>query len=576
MALGILILVSAAIYPQIMIGLRATGTARDITQAKGVAQAKLEQMRSMPFYVGREAGDYIDVLDTYYRNTTPPAASPSCATSTLAVLPATDWTGYVTSAGTHCAWEPTGPLYRKVINPVQSPGLGVFAMVISTQFLRGSTPPTAAAPLTGYDSQAAGHDQPPSSQVGVTIAVFYKSHYGVKYTSTYTQVERSSPMDPLIQSAAKVTALHVSSAARTWGSWNSGDPDPDENNNAQVNLMSDIGIVDLTGELFTGSRVIANTTAAAGATSLPSSVAGAATHLSAPTDTAATGISQGDTQLPNGCLWICYGATTTDQTSAVATDGLPNAGTPDSPARAMVQSGAGRYGVWFDNGRWRNRLSLADNQPMVSLDTSLSGSMQGVRDCVVGGSGSTLNNAHLTSTGYLTSTAVDAPVREVRSCVTAQINTVRILPTSFAPDGMVRIRLDKASASCTVRRNATNTATLDYGATVQYWDGSGYTTAATVDPSNTADPLASVDLSTPVGNGFTLSDFISSWSSLTGPELTRSTNATSAEVDVPGVITLITQPTRTFETGWGLKHEDPTSSISITVGALSCKAGDYR
>lgn len=575
-ALGIFVFATAAIYSQIVVGLRATGTARDVTQAKGVAQAKLEQMRSMPFYVGREAGDYIDILDTYYRNTMAPAATPSCGANTLPALPTTNWTGYVSAPATHCSWEPTGPLYRKVINPVQSPGLGAFAMVVSTQFLRGSTPPSPASPLAGYDSQVAGRDQPASSQVGITVAVFYQTQSGVKFTSNYTQIERSSPMDPLIQSKAKVTALHVSSAARTWGLWNLGDIDPAESNNAQVNLMSDIGVVDLTGELFTGSRVIANATGAAGATSLPSVVTGAATHLRAPADVPLTGLTSGDTQLPNGCTWICYGATNTDQVFATASQGLPNSGTPDAPVRAMVQAGAGRYGVWFDNGRWLNRLNLLDNHPMVSLDTTLPGTMQGVRDCVVGGAGSTVNNAHLTSTGYLTATAADAPNREVRSCATAQINMVRVFPTSFAPDGVIRIRLDRASASCTVRRNGSNDATADYSATVRYWDGSAYTTAGTAQRGNATDPLSAVPLATPVGNGLTLGDFVSSWSSLTDADLTRTTNAKNAEVNIPGVVTLITQPTRTFDTGWGLKHEDPSSSISVTVGALSCAAGDYR
>lgn len=578
-ALGILVLVTAAIYPQIVVGLRATGTARDITQAKGVAQAKLEQMRGMPFYVGREAGDYIDVLDTYYRNTTAPTVSPSCAASTLTDLPATTWTGYVPASSARCAWEPSGALYRKVINPVQSPGLGAFAMVISTQFLTGATPPTPIAARAGYNSQVAGSDAPPSTQIGVTIAVMYRTHSGVKYVTSYSQVERTSATDPLIESAAQATTVHVSSASQAWSMWKEGDEDPDGSTQNLTTLMANMGIVDLQGELFTGSRVIANATSAAGATSAPAVVTGASTNLTAPADSPATGAVAPDTQLPNGCTWICFGATRTDSVSAYASNGAPNSGSPDAPIRSYIPNGAGRYGFWFDNGKWRNPLQLANGQPMVSLDTSSAGSMPGVRNCAVGGSGATNQNNYLTATGFLTATPANSTAPEVSSCSTAQSNAIRIFPTTFAPNGVVRITLSRASAYCRVRAGSPNSADLDWEATVQYWNGSSYSTAGTIRPGNTTDPLAAVNMNMVIdgGSGRTLGDYISSWSSSTSDDIERTTGPKAVEASVPAVVRLITMPTRNFTKLFlNTSKVDPASAISVSVGALSCSAADYR
>lgn len=576
-SLGILVLVTAAIYPQVIVGLRAAGMSRDMTQAKGVAQARLEQLRSQPFYVGREAGDYIDILDTYYRNSTAPSVVPSCAGSTLTSLPPTSWTGYVSGAATHCSWEPSGPLYRTVVNPIQSPGLGAFSMVISTQFLAGSTPPTPVTPLANYDSQVAGSDAPASSQVGVTVAVFFGSGDVIRYTVNYSQIERSSPLDPLIEQSAKATTVHVSSTAQTRQDWKETDPDPDAASTAMTSLMADMGIVDLNGELFTGSRVIANATSAAGATSLPSAVRGAATNLIAPADMTATGSLAGEASLPNGCQWICFGSTRTDGVSASASAGLPNAGTTESPVRAYIPNGTSRAGFWFDNGKWRNRLLLNSNTPMVSLDTSSTGSLPGVRDCVVGGSGATNVAAYLAATGFLKSTPTASTNREVAACATAQSSAIRVFPTSFAPNGVVRITLSRASAYCRVMLSGSNSATIDWLATVQYWNGSGYTTAGLVRPSNTSDPLGGVNLTQVIdsASGLTLGDYVSSWGSSTESDVERDVTATSASASVPAVVRILTGPTRSYTNGFK-NNVDDASGISVAVGAMGCEAGDYR
>ena len=77
--------------------------------------------------------------------------------------------------------------------------------------------------------------------------------------------------------------------------------------------------------------------------------------------------------------------------------------------------------------------------------------------------------------------------------------------------------------------------------------------------------------------GLTLGDYVSSWRSLTSADAMTRTTATEAHVAMPGAFTMVTQPTREgVASGVGPNLADPVSAISVTVGAVSCKAGDAR
>lgn len=560
-AIGILVLVTAAVVPQVIVGVRAAATARDISQAKGVAQARVEQVRNMPFYVGRAAGDYIDALDTYYRDLAPPTVTPSCGSYTLTSLPPTTWGGYVPASGTHCAWEPPGALYRRVVNPIVAPGLGAFSMTVATQFLNSATPPQPVTPPAAYDSQIAGRDAPPASQIGITVSVFFKTQSGVRLVSTYSQVERSNAIDPLIESAAKVSTLSASSAS-----------------NSGVNLAAQVGVVNLAGELFTGSRVVTTATTGTGATSLGQQVNGAVANLVAPTDKNPTSVSNGGMVMSNNCDWMCFGGSRVDQASAYASNGLPTAGTATSPVRALFPDSTTADGFRFSNDYRGNRLRFSNSDPMISLDLTGPNNMVGVSNCVVTNSGNPTNFAFLTATGFLGATAAAAP--SVSSCVTAQSNTIRLFPTEFAPRGIVRITLNRASAYCRTAgtgASMTRTAEASYEIRLRYWNGSSYTDTALLNETNPSDPLAGVNLNQSIATGLTLGDYISSWKSLTSADAMTSTTAREARVSMPGALTLITQPTREgVPSGIGPRATDPASAISMTIGALSCNAGDYR
>ena len=561
--MGIFMVVSAAVLPLVIAGFRTAATARDVSQTKGVAQAQIEKMRDLPFFVGYAAGDYKDVLDTYYRDrTAPTTATPSCGGATLSALPGVDWTGYVNGgvSGTvgHCSWEPSGPLYRTVVNPVSAPGLGVFAMTISAQFLSSATPPAAvdvSSSYTSHPTPTTGKDSPPSTQLGVTIAVFYKTPSGIRYNVTYSQVEQSTPISPLVTSEGQTSTIRISSALAD-GS----------------NILEQLGVVSLSGELFTGSRVVATVSSGTAGSSLGQQISGASLNLVAPADTTSTSANADNVAFPtSGCTYQCFGKTAVDQVSALANNGLPRAGTATAPVRAMIPAGTNSDGFRFSNGSSGTRLMLDNSKPMVSLDTSVSGAMPVVSDCQVPTTGSG-NAAYLTGTGYLNATS-----SSVSSCGTAQSNTIRLFPTSFAPNGVVQVVLDAATASCNVAAVGGGSVAAGYRATVKYWNGSAYTTVPALKNDNPTDPLAGVNLGASVASGLTLGDYIASWGSSLTSDITSAVTSKSAEVTLPSAISITTQPTReNVSGGTGPHQSDASSAISLDIGAVSCQAGDYR
>jgi prepilin-type N-terminal cleavage/methylation domain-containing protein len=549
-SLGVFLVVMAALLPQLVVALKSTTTARLVSQAKGVAQGQLDAMRNMPFHVGPDAGDHIDVLDTYYRDLALPDSAPSCESGGTFNEPQTTWSGYVPDGAARCSYEPAGPMYRKVINPVTAPGFGTFAVVVDTQFLSPTTPPSPVTPPSGYDSQDSGKDTPASSQVGVTVTVVYEARGTRRPVTTYTQISRRNPTAARIRAEASVTAVEMGSSTPTDGP-----------------LSLSAGLVNISGALFHTSRVTANLAATTAGVSSGTQGSGAsATAVAPPTVTAPLTTAAEGALGTWGCDYACWGATQVGPFSVTAQDGLPRAGTPGTPLQVLIPEGASRGGFTFGNGSTDPGLELSP--PLVTMDTTVPAPTSGVEDCSPSGSGSP---SLVTATGYVHTTpdtdgtnplAVDA-------CAVAQTSPVSLFPTTFAPTGVVRILLSHATARCTVSGD-THAPTTDYGysAEVQYWNGSGYETAGVITPETTSDPLESVPLTTSVGNGHILGDYIASWSALTADKVRVTTSPGTAAVTVPGVVTVASQPVRGVD--------DPASMVSVTVGALSCRAEDSR
>lgn len=575
-ALGVLSVVLVAMVPQLVGSLQATGTAREVSQAKGVAQGQLERMRHLPFHIARNAGDYVDVLDYYYRNRVAPTSSPVCTSGGRFVVLTASNSGYVAPGASRCAYEPaSGAFYRTVTTVPTTAGLPGYTLVVSTQFLSGATPPAPVTPSSTYDTQTTGKDTPATPQIGATATVLQNRRGTIKPATAYTQIAERLPSVTRIRSEVDVRAVDVGSTT------------PDG-----VPLTLSAGLLNLTGAVSYASTAGANLAATSGALATGEQGGGAGATLSAPPDVETVATSSAAAALPvGGCGYACWGQTMASSFSMAADDGLPNVGSSVKPAQVRISDTA-NSGLTFGNSPtsdYRPELSLTP--PLLRVDTSQAGLATGLSGCGVSASGSA---SRLSATGYLRSTAEDS-TEEVEACGVARTTALELFPTTFAPNGVVRVELDRAASRCLVQGGAhTASATVEYQAVVRYWNGSGYTVAATVTPGQTTDALESVPLTTSVGGGLTLGDYISSWSSLTSSGVVTAHADGVAQVKVPGIVKIVSQPVRPAAAATGTPtvsptptptpsptaaaatENDETSAVSVTVGALSCWAQDAR
>jgi Tfp pilus assembly protein PilV len=566
-ALGILMIVVVTLLPQLIVGIQATGTARLVTQSKGIAQAELERMRNLPYHISSEAGNYRDVLDFYYTNLTTPTVTPGCTSGGGYAAPQAGWTGYVSPTGARCSYEPaTGAFYRTVRQVPAANGIAAFTVVVGTQFLSGATPPQPVTPTTGYNTQTTAGGRPASHQIGVTVTVLYADRATLKPASTFTQISNQLPATTRVRAEAAVTALQVGSVTL---------------DNGPVSLSS--GLVNLTGSLTYASTVTGNVAGISAGLATGATSVGTSETVSAPPSTTATVRTPGAGSLgTTGCEIACWGGTRLELPAMSAAAGLPNAGSPSTPAQALLVDTV-NSGISFGNSPstgYRPGLRLA--LPLLELDPDASAVASGIAvGCAPGTTGAA---SYSTGTGYLRTTAVDAVSEPsvVDACVVARTSSLSLFPVDIpdaeggAPRGVVLVELRRASARCLVQTTAhTPSTSFDYEAVVKYWDGTAYQTAATVTPATTTDPLDAIDLATTsVGGSKFLGDYIASWSALTGAEVTATAAEGQADVKIPGVVTISTQPVRNDSTEPdGL---DPTSVLSVTVGALSCSAMDAR
>ena len=565
-ALAIFLTVVVALLPQVVVGVRATGTARLVTQAKGVAQGQLERMRNLPFHIAPEAGDFVDVLDFYYRDRVAPTTTPTCTSGGRFTAPAAGWTGYVASASTaRCSYEPAaGAFFRSVDVVAPSAGSAGFTLVTDVQFLSGETPPTPVSPIAGYDSGQTGKDTPASSQIGITVTALYTDRGTLRPVATYTQVSARLPSTTRLRARVDVTTLDVGSVTAD-----------------DVPLSLSAGVVHLSGSVTYASTAAASLASTSGSLGTGQRANGAGLTTAAPPTSGTSGSTAPAGALSAGsCPYACWGASQLGPLAVSAAGGLPQAGGPLSPAQALVTARDDAFGsaLSFGNtaaGGYRTGLRLTP--PLLRTDPLATPLPSALSGCSVGGAGVP---AYVAGSGYLQTTAADDPVSPltVDACAVARSAVVEVLPTEFAPDGIVRIELSRASGRCRVTGGAhTASTSFDYHAEVHYWDGSSYVRAATVVPGQTTDPLEALPLTTPVGGGKVLGDYIASWSSLTADkvdEAATSGQTGSARVKLPGVVTLATQPVRADATAAdGL---DATSVMSVAVGALSCSAEDAR
>ncbi len=554
-ALGILLVLITAVLPLMITGVRATDVARGSLQEKGLAQTELERMRNLPFHVATSAGDFVDVLDRYYPNLNAPATTASCGTSASWTVPAATWTGYLPASAARCGWEPSGALYRTVrtagATVAGDPLPQGFVLVVDTQFLSDATPPVPVAPSAGYNRTQVNKDRAPSRQIGVAIAVFRTGRTNSSPMTTYSQIVRRDQLKPLVRSSVAATAVSLG--------FSTADGLP---------LTLTAGRLDLNASLTEASiasAVLAGVTAgvSSGEQGGTTTSVGAPPAASLPTmDTPAGQLTS------DGCALVCWGATRRSAVAISSDGGLPNAGSPGSPLQVSVKD-LTNNGISLASGAGTAYLA-ARTAPVVKLTGT--GVRTGTTGCATTAGGDLVPAV---SSGWLRTTAPDATTDPslVDACGIARATTLAVVPTTFAPDGVVRVTLRSATVSCQVSgAGHVPTAAATFDALVERWTPTGYVTAGQVTHNSTTDPLAGVPLTTPLGSNGVLGDYIESWSMLTNTGIQKSSSGGQAVAQLPGVVNLTTKPVRATGTG----APDPLSVVTVSVGALSCVAKDQR
>lgn len=574
-AIGILGVTMAGLGPSIIASVRASGTAKLVSQAKGVLQGQLDAMRTLPYRVAPSAGDHRDLLDTYYRNLTAPSAAPACGTASAAAVPLASWSGYVPAgSAARCPYEPAGvAMYRKVIVPGTGEVPAGFAVVLDTSFIAPTTTPTVLAPVAGYDSQVAGKDRPPSSQVGVTATLLRSDHGTWKPVTVYTQISSRTPSETRIKLDARATGVEIGSAR------SSGET-----------ITMTGGQLELNGSLSTTSQARASLSSIASASSLTGRKEGAALSVAAPyTNLASLSVAAGE--LETGCSGPCWGLSLLPPFVLAADNGLPRAGVNGlpsvlNPVQTQLPDNITRDGFQF---KAANPTLPGLSSALVSMDATppvgsvLTNVVNGLYNCAFSVTGAL---SHLTGSGYINSTDELAPSNplSVEACGGAHTDVIRVLPTTTAPDGLIRITA-RSAARCRVSGIAhTPTTEVSYRAEVEYWKwtpallnifgivilpGHGeYVSAGVITTSTTTDPLSAIPMTTPVSDTNTLGDYLESMTGLTSDRVTAVAAGHVAEVTVPALVTVQTQPVA--------GAADPETAVSIAVGAASCRAEDNR
>lgn len=520
-------------------GLRASVLTKMETTAKNLSQQRFEQIRNLPFHIDQVSSgtNPPDLLDTYFVN-----ATGSAGRGVQGYVPAgaTRWTVDGDPA--------TGAFYRYVQTAL--PGYPKYKQYVATQFLDESGNPYTP---TGFNSQVSGSDTPPTLAVGVGVTTIWKSGELERTARAYTQITNGRPSAPTSVLQSRLTALRLTA----------------ELADGQT-LSLDLASLTADGGL---SQTVSAAQALRGAVlalSGGASASGAVTNVKAPPNAGPFSGSSGPKSLTeNSVTWATVGSTTTSNVSATSSTGQVVLGASAGPAKAdVLGSGAGAKVATFAMDATADaRLGLLTQHAFVE-DAACGGSCSNVG--VSGWAGTTK-----AGTAYTTTTSASAKVRGV----------LALLPTSYAPLGLVRVALTDSSVSCTVSRSGgspTASASITYTGSLSYYAPfdaaavSGYVTV----------PLSSSDMVSPLtdellaqtqvgtdgdGNPLWLSDYFSSWSSMdTGTVSSAKTvgaDGSTVAASFSGMIGVKTVP---------LRPGDDSSVIAADIAAGACTAEDYR
>ena len=152
--------------------------------ARTLAQEKMEEIRSLPYFVSQkeEAAD-VDVLDRYFPNLLPPA--------------------YDGTAGT---WSYT------TTETIERPDAPDFTRRVTTQFIVATSAGgiSPRAPRAGYDSNSATADEPATDAVKVVVTIGWTEAGEPRSIALDTVIARIEQEEPKVEASASTLAAQIS------------------------------------------------------------------------------------------------------------------------------------------------------------------------------------------------------------------------------------------------------------------------------------------------------------------------------------------------------------------------------
>lgn len=556
--MGLLMVVLTASLPVLLSMLQSTVTTKLNTQAKNLAQERLEQLKGLRFHVDRQNGPFLDLLDLYYTNAT------SAGTVSTVASGAGTLTGRYLATGSSNGVA--APLYE--VSTGALPGNTDFSQVVLAQYLGadGNVLP-ASRYQDQYDSQVVGKDAAPSLMVRFTAVTSWVQGGRPKTYRTTTVITDGRPEQPVIQTQAKAIAVSVSSTGAD-----------------AATLQLHGGLTSLDGAQSSGSSVSGYVAGAVATSSGSAPITGVVQQFSLPGQAVSTSGSNAAQGGP-GCSWFGFAANGVSNVTADLSQGLPKAPADvDSAVPSNVATGAITQGTTSSCGMLSFDNLVGGGVPRTSSDL-LGAHMGGVPYVRVPNGDS--SGPGVSGSGYVTASAVTATPKQARAGARMDMGQPVVLfpgnPESPANRGLVSATVSNASVDC-VSASATTSGTVvgRYDLALGWWGKGSTDTAArwhtrtwSYRSAETPSLTVSGDTWEPdatfLANGATLSQLVPQ---VTVPSATEGVVTTGASGGLrgftSGILNLTTAPTLTNESGVG--H----SAIRVQVGQLTCVADDQR
>ena len=557
-ALGLLAIVMTAALPVFVSMLRGTVVTKMNTQAKNLAQQRLDQMRNLKFHVDRQNGPFLDLLDMYYTNAT--SAGP---TTTLPIADGVTLTGAYVATGAASGGEPAAPFYRVNTSNLSAgmAGASSFTQTIDTQFLAADGTVLAAPSFQDqYDSQVVGKDQPPSLMLGVTVITRWTQGGVPRTYRTYTRITDGRPQQAVIQSQSRATAFDITSTAVDG-----------------TTLQLRAGIANTDGAQSSGSSVSGYAAGAVASQTGQPPVTGQVSQFALPTQSPTT---TGSSSPSGGCSWYGFGSTATSDVTGDISGGLPkapsdvDAATPPNVLSGYIATnGSGSCGQLSYDNLASGGVALPASDPIGYL---MGGPPYVSIPDITSGSGPSISGS-----GYSTATLLTATPHLVKSGASVAMGQPLVLfpntPEPSSGRGLVSVAVTSGSVSCV--SGASGTVTGKYTLTLGWWGQHGTDPAEWRTSTWTYDSTASPAMvqsgdtwdpaNTYLSNGTTLSQVLS-LSPTSGTPNVVTTGANTGLRGFPsGILTITTAPTRSTTV------TDP-SAINVRLGYLTCVADDLR